>query len=215
MSPNEQRGRRRFDALPIYLMLEGASALVIQLVVTIYVVYYAQTVGLDALQIVLIGTAFEGTIFLFEIPTGVVADVYSRRLSVIVGVALTGVALLVEGLIPQFGAILLAEVVAGIGATFMSGATEADHGEIRRSARRSRLRARRAGQAGRRDRRDPPERGARQCAPGPALRGVGGAVAAAGGLPDRLHAGDGLPADAKRRAGDVAGDARRRAPDSC
>jgi DHA3 family tetracycline resistance protein-like MFS transporter len=117
--------RRRFSALTLYLVLEGVSALLFQAIVTIYVVYYARTAQLDALQIVLVGTVFEATIFLFEIPTGVVADVYSRRRSVIIGVALTGLALLVEGAIPRFSAILLAEIVAGIGATFLSGATEA------------------------------------------------------------------------------------------
>ncbi len=125
MQTNQYRGRRRLGALPVYLILEGVSALIFQLIVTIYVVYYARIAGLDALQIVLVGTVFEGTIFLFEIPTGVVADVYSRRLSIIVGAALTGIGLLIEGLLPTFGAILLAEVIAGIGATFLSGATEA------------------------------------------------------------------------------------------
>lgn len=125
LSKTEKHGGRRGSPLPIYLILEGVSALVFQLIVTIYVVYYATTVGLDALQIVLIGTVFEATIFLFEIPTGVIADVYSRRLSIIIGVALSGAALLVEGLLPTFVAIVLAEIVAGIGATFISGATEA------------------------------------------------------------------------------------------
>src|SRR5690606_17915507 len=115
----------RVNALWVYLLLEGASALLFNLIVTIYVVYYATTVGLDPLQIVLVGTTFEATIFLFEIPTGVIADAYSRRVSIIAGVFLTGIGLLTEGLFPTFGAILIAEVVAGIGATLMSGATEA------------------------------------------------------------------------------------------
>ncbi len=116
---------RRMNPLHVYLILEGVSALLIQSVVTIYVVYYAETVGLDPLQIVLLGTVFETTIFLFEIPTGIVADVYSRRLSVIVGMALTGVGLLVAGLFPLFVGILISEIVTGIGATFLSGATDA------------------------------------------------------------------------------------------
>jgi MFS family permease len=114
-----------WDALLVYYLLEGFSTAFIQLVVAIYVVYYATTVGLDPFQIVLAGTVFETTIFLFEIPTGVVAAVYSRRLSVIIGFALIGIAWIWAGLLPAFAAILLAEVIQGIGSTFISGAAEA------------------------------------------------------------------------------------------
>ncbi len=121
----DNQSNRRFDPVLIYLLLEGVSALLFGIVVTIYVVFYARTVGLDTLQIVLFGTVFETTIFLFEIPTGIVADLYSRRLSVILGILLTGAAYVVEGLVPTFAVVLAAEVITGIGATFLSGATEA------------------------------------------------------------------------------------------
>src|SRR4051794_2888453 len=88
-------------------------------------VYYVTTVGLDPLQLVLVGTAVEGTIILFEIPTGIVADVYSRRLSIILGQVLFGTAYILEGSVPLFGAIVLAEVIRGIGETFLSGASQA------------------------------------------------------------------------------------------
>lgn len=116
---------RRFGALFIYLLLEGASSLFFQITITIYGVYYAAALGLDPFQIVLVATTFETTIFLFEIPTGIVADLYSRRLSIIIGLVLLGVGLLIEGVFPFFSAILLAQVIAGIGATFISGATQA------------------------------------------------------------------------------------------
>jgi MFS transporter, DHA3 family, tetracycline resistance protein len=116
---------KKLHPLAVYYALEGLSAMLFQSIVTIYVVYYATVVGLDPLQIVLIGTLFEVTIFLFEIPTGVVADLYSRRLSILIGLCLTGAALLIEGFIPVFSVILVAEVIMGIGATFLSGATQA------------------------------------------------------------------------------------------
>ena len=40
---------------------------------------------LSPLQLMLMGTAMEAAVFLFEMPTGVVADTYSRRLSLIIG----------------------------------------------------------------------------------------------------------------------------------
>jgi DHA3 family tetracycline resistance protein-like MFS transporter len=55
----------------------------------------------------------------------VVADAFSRRLSVILGVGMVGAGELLEGLVPTFAAVLLAQVIAGIGYTFLSGATQA------------------------------------------------------------------------------------------
>ena len=45
---------------------------------------------LDAFQLVLVGTVQETSCFLFEMPTGVVADLYSRRRSVLIGMFLYG-----------------------------------------------------------------------------------------------------------------------------
>jgi DHA3 family tetracycline resistance protein-like MFS transporter len=118
-------GLRRTNAAAIYLTNAAAGALISSLIFTPLAVYYVTTVGLDPLQLVLVGTVLEGTIILFEIPTGVVADVYSRRLSIVLGRLLFGVAFLLEGSLPVFGAILLAEVIRGIGETFLSGASQA------------------------------------------------------------------------------------------
>ncbi len=87
--------------------------------------YRIQEVGLSPVQLVLVGTALEISTFVFEIPTGVVADTISRRLSIIVGVTIIGVGFILEGSIPVFGAVVVAQVVWGIGFTFTSGATEA------------------------------------------------------------------------------------------
>ncbi|MBI9043009.1 MAG: MFS transporter [Anaerolineaceae bacterium] len=87
--------------------------------------YQVRIAGLDALQLVLVGTALELTIFIFELPTGIVADIYSRRLSVIIGTFLIGLGFIVEGLFPSFIPILLAQIIWGLGITFSSGALEA------------------------------------------------------------------------------------------
>ena len=91
----------------------------------ILIVYYVSTVKMDPLQLVLVGTVLETAYFLSEIPTGVVADAYSRRLSVIIGIFILGTAWLFEGSIPIFAAILAAEAVRAVGEAFLSGATEA------------------------------------------------------------------------------------------
>ncbi len=116
---------RKLNAYTVFLILSAGNALFFTLTFTINMVYQASTIGLDALQLVLVGTTLETTAFLFEIPTGIVADVYSRRLSIIIGTLLIGVAFLIEGSIPMFATVLLSQVLWGIGVTFTSGATEA------------------------------------------------------------------------------------------
>jgi len=116
----------------------GASSLFYTVVFTIASVYRVTTVGLSPLQLVLIGTALEAAVFLFEIPTGVVADLYGRRLSIVVGFLIIGAAFILQGSIPVFLPILLTEALWGIGYTFTSGAHEAwiadEIGQARASA---------------------------------------------------------------------------------
>jgi len=116
---------RKLSPKHVYLTSTAFSSFILSLVFAANQLYRVQTVGLDPLQLVLVGTALEVTAFIFEIPTGVVADVYSRRLSVIIGSFLFGLGFLVEGLFPIFGVVLLAQVIWGLGWTFISGAHDA------------------------------------------------------------------------------------------
>ena len=116
---------RKLSAYAVYLIHSGGYSLFSAMAYTIIAVYYVEVVGLNPLQLVLIGTALEVSIFLLEIPTGVVADVYSRRLSVITGTALLGFSWMLAGSIPFFVAILLSQVIGGAGYTFLSGAAQA------------------------------------------------------------------------------------------
>ncbi|MBB6097471.1 MFS family permease [Deinobacterium chartae] len=111
--------------LKVYLTLEFTTSLLFALAFTAQAVYFIQTARLDPLQLLLVGAVLEGTCLLLEVPTGVIADAYSRRRSVLLGYALLGSALLVIGAFPVFAAILLAQVIAGAGYTCLSGATTA------------------------------------------------------------------------------------------
>jgi DHA3 family tetracycline resistance protein-like MFS transporter len=84
-----------------------------------------EVVILDPLKLVLVGTALELGAFLFEVPTGALADSKSRRLSVIVGFFVTGLAFIVYGLEPDFWFLIVGSFVWGIGWTFISGAHQA------------------------------------------------------------------------------------------
>jgi DHA3 family tetracycline resistance protein-like MFS transporter len=116
---------RKLNAYTIYLIMSGSFSIFFTMMGMISAIYRVQTAGLNPLQLVLVGTVLELTVFIFEIPTGIVADLKSRRLSVIIGYFLIGVGFMVEGAFPFFATILLAQVIWGIGATFTSGAEEA------------------------------------------------------------------------------------------
>jgi len=115
----------RISAAAVYLFVEFSASALFSMMFVVMSLYEATVAGLTPLQLVLVGTTVELSVFLFEVPTGVVADVYSRRLSIIIGYLLMGLGFLVEGFFPAFLPILLAQVLWGLGYTFTSGATEA------------------------------------------------------------------------------------------
>jgi len=117
--------RGRFDPYLVYLFIRGGLMFCLQIAFTVTMVYQVEKVGLNPFQLVLVGTVLEATAFICEVPTGIVADVYSRRLSVIIGYFLLGAAVILVGAVAEFGTLLLAQVIAGVGYTFMSGAEEA------------------------------------------------------------------------------------------
>jgi MFS transporter, DHA3 family, tetracycline resistance protein len=116
---------RWFDAVRVFYGMEFFDTLGAQAAFTVWAVYLVQDVGVNPLQLVLLGTVSEIAIFLFEVPTGVVADIYSRRLSIIIGIIVSGAAIVVLGLVPVYWVIVVAAILRGIGGTFMSGAWEA------------------------------------------------------------------------------------------
>ncbi|TDX03288.1 MFS transporter [Kribbella sp. VKM Ac-2566] len=116
---------RSADPTRTYYVYNAAWSFLAALSFTLNLVYYVRDAGLDPLQMVLVGTTLELTCFLFEIPTGIVADLYSRRLSIVIGFVLIGAGLLLQGLVPAFLAILAAQVLWGVGYTFTSGADRA------------------------------------------------------------------------------------------
>jgi DHA3 family tetracycline resistance protein-like MFS transporter len=110
------------DAYRFYLYARGFYGFCWTTMTVVSLVYMVEVAALDPLQMVLVGTALEVSAFVFEIPTGVIADVVSRKLSVVIGYAMTGSAFMMLALFPSFELILLTQVVWGAGWTFISGA---------------------------------------------------------------------------------------------
>jgi DHA3 family tetracycline resistance protein-like MFS transporter len=107
------------------MVYSGAWGFVATLSWTTAAVYFIRGVGMSPLQLVLAGTAMELAYFVFEVPTGIVADLYSRRLSVVIAAVLIGTASLIVGLVPHTTAILAASALWGFGWTFRSGSEDA------------------------------------------------------------------------------------------
>lgn len=115
----------KLSAYKTYLLFSAIVAMCFSLVATVMVVYHIEIVHLNPLQLILVGTTLELACFIFEIPTGIVADVYSRKLSIVIGGVLTGVGFILEGSISSFVFVLVAQIVWGLGSTFISGSLEA------------------------------------------------------------------------------------------
>ncbi|MGB0090090.1 MAG: MFS transporter [Planifilum fulgidum] len=112
-------------AYRMYLLYCAVVALSMALMSTAAGVYYIRTVEMDAFQLLMTGFALELSVFLFEIPTGVVADLYSRKRSMAIGLLMVGCGFLLQGVVPLFVAVLAAQVLWGVGYTFLSGADQA------------------------------------------------------------------------------------------
>ncbi|MBI5989490.1 tetracycline efflux MFS transporter TetA(P) [Clostridium perfringens] len=115
----------KLSAYKTYLLFSAITAMCFSLVSTVMMVYHIEIVHLNPLQLMLVGTTLELACFIFEIPTAIVADVYSRKLSIVIGGVLTGVGFILEGSISSFVFLLVAQIVWGLGSTFISGSLEA------------------------------------------------------------------------------------------
>ncbi|NLY53778.1 MAG: MFS transporter [Firmicutes bacterium] len=125
------------DAGRVFIINRVVLSMADDIMYTLAAIYHITYFGLNPLQLVLIGTVHQITVLLCEIPTGLIADLVSRRLSVIIGIFLVGGASLLMGLIPWmaetflpaafplFSLLIVGEVIRGIGVTCISGAQEA------------------------------------------------------------------------------------------
>lgn len=116
---------RRLDAQRTWFLYRGVESFAFSLGWTVAAVFFVTELDMSPLELVLTGTALEVAYFLFEVPTAVVADTYSRRASVVIGAVILGLAFVATGLASGVFVVLLAAAVMGFGWTFKSGAEDA------------------------------------------------------------------------------------------
>ncbi|HEX7248332.1 MAG TPA: hypothetical protein VF351_09560, partial [Actinomycetota bacterium] len=93
---------RRLRPETTYLVYAVGEGFSFHLLSVLFSVFLIVELDLGPLQLLLMGTVLEGTYLLFEVPTGIVADTVSRRLSVVIGLLGTGVAFLLLGVSGSF-----------------------------------------------------------------------------------------------------------------
>lgn len=116
---------KRGGAHRTWLAYRSIEAFAFGLGWTVAPVFFVRDLDFTPLQLVLAGTALEVAYFLFEIPTGIVADNYGRRLSVILGTIGLGIGFVATGLANGVWLVLMAAAFMGFTWTFKSGADEA------------------------------------------------------------------------------------------
>jgi DHA3 family tetracycline resistance protein-like MFS transporter len=115
----------KLNPVAAYLLLACGDAFFFTMVMSVSILFQTTEAGLGPFQLLLVGAALQGAILVSEVPTGIVADTYSRRLSVLVGLLLLGSGSIVSGIEPEFWSIVVGTVILGIGRTFISGALQA------------------------------------------------------------------------------------------
>jgi DHA3 family tetracycline resistance protein-like MFS transporter len=112
------------DTIRIYSATRFLVAFAFGTILPVYVLYFRHY-RINLFEIALLAAVFEASILLFEMPTGLVADLYGRRISVILSAVFSLIAGFVFIFFPFLAGFLVAEILAGFGETLRSGALEA------------------------------------------------------------------------------------------
>lgn len=81
--------------------------------------------GLTLTQVMLLQSWFTFSIFALEVPTGVVADLWGRKQSLVLGAVTAVIGFVVYALVPNFWVFALGEFILALAFTLRSGAAEA------------------------------------------------------------------------------------------
>jgi len=134
--------------IPKYFLYTALKNLGFGLFVAVWVIYLQQRRGLSLTQATIIDVIFFIVATLGEMPTGIVADTYGRKASMVIGSALMGVSMLAWPIAATVPLILIAYAGMALGFTFLSGAEEALFFESLKTIGRAQEYQRLAGQIG-------------------------------------------------------------------
>ena len=112
------------DKIRIYSTTRFLTSFAFGTILPVYVLYFRHY-QINLFQIALLAAVFEASILLFEIPTGMVADIFGRRISVILSAFVSLISGLIFIFFPFLTGFIVAEILGGLGETLRSGALEA------------------------------------------------------------------------------------------
>ena len=92
---------------------------------TIANLYFVTAITGDPFRLAMILVVLETSSFVFEVPTGFIADSFSRKWSMVIGYVIWGGGFLLQALVPIYEVTLFSQGVWGLGFAFVSGAPEA------------------------------------------------------------------------------------------
>lgn len=121
MTPDEQQAYRRniprayvFKFLTMFHLSAG-----------VIIPFFTVWGGIKFSQVMILQALHTLTVFLFEAPTGAIADRFGRKTCLVLAGLVTGIAAIIYGSYPNFRFFMLGAVLWGLGAALTSGADQA------------------------------------------------------------------------------------------
>ncbi len=112
------------DKIRVYYVVRFLTSFALGTILPVYVLYFRHY-HINLFQIALLAAVFEASILIFEMPTGLVADTYGRRISVILSALFSLISGIFFIFFPFLFGFIVAEILNGLGETLRSGALEA------------------------------------------------------------------------------------------
>ncbi|MBA3944865.1 MAG: MFS transporter [Herpetosiphonaceae bacterium] len=122
---NTDQGDDYASNIPRYFVYIALKGFGFAPIAVLWVIYLQQQRGLSLAQAALVDATFFITALFSEVPTGVVADRFGRKVSLTIGAALMAAGVLAWTFAPTIPLIMLAYAALAIGFTFLSGADDA------------------------------------------------------------------------------------------
>jgi MFS family permease len=108
----------------LYLFFASLFRFAISFIAATYVVFLMSR-GLNLFQIGVVNAVFYTTLLICEIPTGVFADIFGRKISYVLSYFLLSISMLVYSISNSFLGFIFAEALGAVGGTFANGAFKA------------------------------------------------------------------------------------------
>jgi MFS family permease len=107
-----------------YLGLQLAFNMAHSFFMATYVLFLVEK-GLDLFEVGMVNFFFMAALFVFEIPTGAVADIFGRKFSYVAGCFVSALGLMIYFISQSFWEFVAAEIILALSASLISGAFDA------------------------------------------------------------------------------------------